>query len=113
MVMHDKKSTTEKNAPPSQAISIAMTMCRCDAKHINRCSLSRALRSHWTPPLGKYSPHIAMADAKVINFWPKKSVKSLSEASIQKAPNGPSAQLIEETSCVERSNATIKTEELS
>ena len=58
-----------------------------------------------------------MADAKVINFWPKKSscgvVKSLSEASVQKAPNRPSAQLIEETSCVERSNATIKTEELS
>ena len=75
------------------------------------------LRSHWMPPLGKYSPHIAPADAMVINFWPKKLicgvVKSLSEASVQKAQNGPSTQLIEATSCVERSNATIKAEELS
>jgi hypothetical protein len=71
------------------------------------------------PPVGKYSPHIAPADAMVINFWPKKTscgvVKSLSEASVQKARNGPSTQLIEAeaTSCVERSNATIKAEELS
>jgi hypothetical protein len=34
--------------------------------------------------------------------------KSLSEASIQKAQNEPSTQLIEATSCVERLNATIK-----
>jgi hypothetical protein len=26
------------------------------------------LRSHWMPPLGKYSPRIAPADAMVINF---------------------------------------------
>jgi hypothetical protein len=39
--------------------------------------------------------------------------KSLFEASIQKAQNGPSAQLIEATSCVERSNATVKAEEHS
>ena len=75
------------------------------------------LRSHWTPPLGKYSPHIAPADAMVIDFWRKKSscgvLKSLSEASVQKARNGPSTQLIEATSCVERSDATIKAEELS
>ena len=38
-------------------------------------------------------------------------VKSLFEVSIKKAQNGPSTQLIEETSCVERSNATIKAEE--
>ena len=75
------------------------------------------LRSHWTPPLGKYSPHIAPADAMVIDFWPKKSccgvVKSLSEASVQKARNRPFTQLSEATSCVERSDATIKAEELS
>jgi hypothetical protein len=56
------------------------------------------LRSHWTPPLGKYLPHIALADAMVIDFWPKKSscgiVKSLSKASVQKARNGPSNQLL-------------------
>jgi len=75
------------------------------------------LRSHWTPPLGKYSPHIAPAVAMVINFGVKISgcvvVKSLSEASIQKAQNKPYTQLIEATSCVERSNATIKAKELS
>jgi hypothetical protein len=37
--------------------------------------------------------------------------KSLFEASIQKARNGPSTHVIEATSCVERSNATIKAEE--
>ena len=75
------------------------------------------LRSHYTPPLGKYSPPIAPADAMVIDFWPKKSscgvVKSLSEASIEKALNGPSTQLIEASSCVERTDATIRAEELS
>ena len=72
---------------------------------------------HWTPPLGNYLPRIALAYVIVINFWHKKLscgvVKSLSEASVQKARNGPSTQLIEVTSCVERSNATIKAKELS
>ena len=53
----------------------------------------------------------------VINFWPKISscgvVKSLFEASVKKAQNGPSTQLIEATICVERWNATIKAEELN
>jgi hypothetical protein len=39
-------------------------------------------------------------------------VKSLFEASAKKARNGPSTQLIEATSCVERWNTTIKAEEL-
>ncbi len=51
----------------------------------------------------------------VINFGVKKRVvalwKSLFEASIQKAQNGPSTQLIEATSCVENLNATIKAKE--
>jgi hypothetical protein len=68
-------------------------------------------------PLGEYSPRIAPADAMVIDFWPKKSscgvVKSLSEANVQKARNRPSTQLIKATSCVERSNATIKAKEHS
>jgi len=50
-------------------------------------------------------------------FWHKKMscgvVKSLFEASVEKAQNGPSTQLIEATSCVERSNATIKAKEHS
>jgi len=40
-------------------------------------------------------------------------VKLLFEASVQKARNGPSTQLIEATSCVERSNTTIKAKEHS
>jgi hypothetical protein len=40
-------------------------------------------------------------------------VKSLLETSVQKARNGPSTQLIEATSCVERSNATINAKEHS
>jgi hypothetical protein len=38
-------------------------------------------------------------------------VKSLFEASVQKAQNGPSTQLIKATSCVEMWNATIKSKE--
>jgi hypothetical protein len=69
------------------------------------------------PPSGNYSPRIALADTMVINFWPKKSscgvVKSLFEASLKKARNRPSTQLIEATSCAERWNATIKAKELT
>jgi len=50
-------------------------------------------------------------------FWRKKSscgvVKSLFEASVQKAQNGPSTHVIKATSCVERWNATINAEEHS
>ncbi len=45
---------------------------------------------------------------RVVAFW-----KSLSEACVQKVQNGPSTQLIEATSCVERWNATMKAKELS
>ena len=38
--------------------------------------------------------------------------KSLFKASDHKAQNGPSNQLIEATSCIETSNATIKAKEL-
>ena len=38
-------------------------------------------------------------------------MKLLSEASVQKAQNKPSTQLLKATSCVERSNATIGAEE--
>jgi hypothetical protein len=50
-------------------------------------------------------------------FWRKKSscgvVKSLFTARIKKAQNRPSNQLIEATSCIERSNIRIKAEEHS
>jgi hypothetical protein len=68
------------------------------------------------PPSGEYSPRIAPADGMAIDFGENNRVvalwKSLSEASVKKARNGPSTQLIEATSCVERSNATMKAEEL-
>ncbi len=74
-------------------------------------------RCHCTPPLGKYLHRIARADTMVINFRVKKSscgvVMLLTEASIQEAQNGPSRQLIEATSCVEKSNAMIKAKELN
>jgi len=51
----------------------------------------------------------------VIDFGIKKRVvalwKSLFKASIKKAQNGPSTQLIEATSCVKRLIAMIKAEE--
>jgi hypothetical protein len=45
---------------------------------------------------------------RVVALW-----KSLSEASVQKARNGPSTQLIKATSCIERSNIMMKAEDLS
>jgi hypothetical protein len=45
---------------------------------------------------------------QVVALW-----KLLSEASVQKARNGLSTQLIKATSCVEMSNAMMKAEELS
>jgi hypothetical protein len=72
-------------------------------------------RCHWKPPKAEYSPRIAPVDAMVIDFGVKNRVvalwKSHFKASIQKTQNGPSTQLIKATSCVERSNATIKAEE--
>jgi hypothetical protein len=52
--------------------------------------------------LGKYSPRIDPADAMFINFGIK------NEASIQKAQNKPSTQLIEAANCVERLDTVIK-----
>jgi hypothetical protein len=53
----------------------------------------------------------------VINFGVQNRVvalwKSLFEASVKKARNGSSTQLIEATSCIESSNVMSKAEELS
>jgi len=53
----------------------------------------------------------------VINFGVKNQVvalwKSLFEASVQKARNKPSTQLIEATGCVKMWNITVKAEEHS
>jgi hypothetical protein len=57
---------------------------------------------------GECHGHRFQRKNRVVALW-----NSLSEASVQKAQNEPSTQLIEATSCVERWNATIKAEELS
>jgi hypothetical protein len=86
--------------------------CRAQTKHVQGY-----LKSHWTPLLGKHVPRIALADAMVIDFEVKNRFVALSnccsKASVQKAQNGPSTQLIVSSSCVERSNTTIKDEESS
>ena len=86
---------------------MVMRIRRYDAECIAQYGRSRATLD---------LPCIALADAMVIDFGIKNRVvalwKSLSEASIQKARNRPSTQLIEATSCIERSNATLKAEEL-
>ena len=82
--------------------------------------------SHWMPPSGECLHLIAPLNAVIgpvftpyrpsgrhgHRFWRKKLscgvVKLLFEASVKKARNGPSTQLIKVTSCVVRSNATIK-----
>jgi len=53
-----------------------------------------------------FTPYCLGVKNRVVALW-----KSLFEASVKKAQNGPSTQLIEATSCVDRSNATIKAEE--
>jgi hypothetical protein len=86
----------EKNAPASQAISKAMCIRRYGAERITQHGRSRATLVNFG------------VKNRVVALW-----KSLSKASVQKARNGPSTQLIEATSCVERSNTTMKAEELS
>ena len=114
--MQDIKSTTEKNAPASRAISMAMQIWRYRAEHITQYGRSRratqmpldaAIRRVFAPyrPGGRHGHW----------FWCKKmscgDVKSLFEASAKNARNGPSTQLIKAASCVESSNVTKKAEE--
>ena len=49
-----------------------------------RCQLHRQmqhvqgyLRCDWTPPLGRYLPHIALVDAMIINFGLKNRAKDI------------------------------------
>ena len=102
---------------------MAMRIRRYNAERIAQYGRSRAILDatcHWTLPSGKYSPRITPADAMVINFGVKNRVvvfwKSPSKASIQRHETDPllsSLTIIEATSCIEKSNATMKAEELS
>jgi len=115
--MQDIKSTTEKHAPTSRAILMAMRIRRYGAERIAQHGRSRAT-------LDATGCHHQLSICPVLprrtpwsSIMHKKSscgvVKSLSKASTKKARNGPSTQLIGATSYVDRSNAMIKAEELS
>jgi len=112
--MQDIKSTTEKHAPVSRAISMVMRIRWYGAKHITQYGRSRATLNntghhHWAsigPVLPLRTPWSLILG--VVALW-----KLLPEASAQKARNRPSTQLIKATSCVERLNATMEAEELS
>ena len=102
--------------PGSWVILMAMMMHRCNDMSITQCSTPMATRDaighcHWAsicPVLPRWTPWSSILAQKSSCGI----VKLLSKASIQKARNGPSNQLIKETSCVERSNTMIKSEEL-
>ena len=91
------------------AISIDMGIRRYGAEHIVLYGRSRATLDA--------TGRRYRASILPVLFWRKKLscgiVESLFEASGQKALNGPSIQLIEATSCVERWIATIKAKEHS
>ncbi len=108
---------SEKNAADSLAISMAMRIRRYGAEHIAQYGRSRATLDatgchHWAsihPVLPQRTPWSSIS-AETIELW---HCESLFKASVQKARNGPSNHVIKATSCVERSNATIKAEEHS
>jgi hypothetical protein len=91
---------------------MAMWIRQYDAEGIARRSMSRATLD----ATGLFAPYLP-GGHHGHRFLVKKLscgvVKLLFEASVQKAQNGPSTQLIEATSCVEKLNATIKAEEHS
>ena len=101
--MHEIISMTETNAPTL----LAMRIRRYGAKRITQYGRSRATVDT-TGHRDRVSGH---------RFRRKKMscgiVKLLFEVSVQKARNGPSTQLVQATSCVERSNTTIKDKEHS
>ena len=67
--MHDIKTKTEKNAPTSVAISMAMW--------ISVGTVPSGPICHWTPPSGEYLSCIAPADALVIDFGVKNQVMAM------------------------------------
>ena len=115
--MQDIKLTTEKNGPASRAISMAMQIKRYGAERIAQYGRSRATlyatgrhhRASIHHVLPRQMPWSSIVGVKnrVVALW-----KSLPEASVKKAQNRPSTQLIKATSCEERWNPMMKAEEL-
>ncbi len=109
MVVQDIKPTKEKHAPALRAILMAMRISWYSAEHITQYGRARA-----TLDATECRDQASIRPAS--SWWmPWSSIlaKLLFKASIQKARNGPSTQLIKVTSFVERSNATIKAGENS
>ena len=109
MVVQDIKPTKEKHAPALRANLMAMRISWFSAERITQYSRARATldatecrnQASIRPALSWWTP------------WSSILAKLLFKASIQKAQNGPSTQLIKATSFVERLNATIKAGENS
>jgi len=89
-----------KNAAALLAISMTTRISRYGAECIAQWGRSRATLD----ATGRHHRQL---------FAPYRPSRRLFEASVEKARNRPSTQLIEATSCVERSNATIKAKELT
>ena len=90
---------------------MAMRISWYGAKHIAQYRRSRATLA----AIGRVSVLYCPGGRHGHQFWRKKLscgvVKSLIKASVQKARNGPSTQLIKATSFVKRWNTTIKAKE--
>ncbi len=99
--MHDIKLTTEKNAPILLAISMAMRIRRYGSEHITQYGRSRAtLDATRDRPQARIRPVLPWRMPWSSILWSCGVVKSLFEASAQKARNGPSTHIIKATSCI-------------
>ena len=95
-----------------------MLRCNDNEVHISQYSRSRAtLDATRDTAIGQVFAPYRLGRRHDQQFWLKKTscsiVKSLSKASIQKAQNKLSTQLIKATRCIERLYATIKAKDLS
>ena len=108
----------QTNAPPSLVISMAMRIRRYDAEPIaqygrSRATLDATICRHWSsirPVSPRRMPWSSIL-AQKIELW--RCETAVLKLDFQKARKGPSTQLIEATSCVERLNAMIQAKELS
>ena len=92
---------------------MAMRIRRYDAERIaqygrSRATLDATICRHWSS-IRPVSPISILAQK--IELW--RCETAVLKLDFQKARKGPSTQLIEATSCVERSNAMIQAKELS
>jgi hypothetical protein len=117
MISQKRRQHQQTNVPPSQAISKAMMMPWCNAKHIAQYGRSGATldatgRCHKAsifPILSRRMPwSLILLKKQVVALR-----NCFSEASIQKAQNKTSTQLIKATSCIQTLKTMFGGEELS